>query len=207
MTFTNSADSTRAIAEFWRWFQGHAETLKRIRSSESTEYTELEGQLAKLSPDIDVEIGGNPAHETLDLIFTAHGDASQFALIDQIVSSAPPLAGWRVLALKPPLLEELLVQFEDEEISTNDIWIRTTSNWVPPDPLRLEVALSVDSEMQQDPNRQFAASIAIESFLGERAYALEIKVEAFVEAPSDPDLEGFVRLEYVAHRLGLSRLQ
>ena len=207
MTFTNSADSMRAIAEFWRWFQGHSEGLRRIRSSGTAQLTELESQLARLSPDIDVEIGGNPARETLDLIFTAHGDTSQFALIDQIVSGAPSLAGWRVLALKPPLLEELLVQFEDEEISTNDIWMRMTSSWSPPAPLRLEIAISTPSGTQLDPNRQFAASIAIQSFLGERAYALEISVEAFVDAPDDPDLEGFVRLEHVASRLGLSRLQ
>jgi len=101
-------------SDFWDWFQENSEALKRIRSADSPKYAELQRRVAQLGLDIDAEIGGSPSNDDLELIFTAHGEQGCFPLIDQIVGAAPPLSGWRIRALKPPLLEDFSVHYGDQ---------------------------------------------------------------------------------------------
>jgi hypothetical protein len=192
---------------FWEWFRNNSEALKRIRSANAPEYIELQRRVAQLSPDIDAEIGGSPSGDELELIFTSHGERRCFPLIDQIVGSAPPLDGWRIRALKPPLLEDLSVQYGDQKITTREIWLKVDSKPDTEHPLRLRVAVRREDHADRDPDRESAALLAIESFLGERAYASQISVDCFVDLPTDPGAEGFVSLRDVADRLQLSRLQ
>jgi hypothetical protein len=194
-------------SDFWDWFRKNSEALKRIRSADAPEYAELQRRVAQLGPDIDAEIGGSPSSDDLELIFTAHGEQCCFPLIDQIVGSAPPLSGWRIRALKPPLLEDFSVQYSGQEITTREIWLKIDSKRDAEHPLRLVVAIRRENDADQDRDRESAALLAIESFLGERAYASQISVDCFVDLPNDPAAEGFVSLRDVADRLRLSRLQ
>ena len=191
-------------SDFWDWFRENSEALKRIRSADSPEYAELQRRVAQLSPDIDAEIGGSPSSDDLELVFTAHGEQRCFPLIDQIVGDAPLLGGWRIRALKPPLLEDFSVRYGDQEITTREIWLQIESTRDAP--LRLAVAIRRESDSDQDRNRESAALLVIESFLGERAYALQIAVDRFVDLPNDPSAEGFVSLRDVADRLRLSAI-
>jgi hypothetical protein len=49
--------------------------------------------------------------------------------------------------------------------------------------------------------------LIVESYLGERAFAMQLTLENFVSAPDNPAVDGFVRLQDVANLLQLSRLQ
>lgn len=195
------------ISKFWEWFRARSEALKRIRTPDAPEYAELQRRVAQLSPEIDVEVGGSLSSNHLELIFTAHGDQRFFSLIDQIVGSAPPLSGWRIHALKPPLLEHLDVQYGGQKISTQEIWLKIDSQQDTGQPLQLGVAILCEDNENKDLDRKSAALLAIESYLGERAYASQISIDCFVDLPNDPDAEGFATLREVADRLQLSRLQ
>jgi hypothetical protein len=201
------AEELREFPKFWRWFQDNSEVLKRIRSADAPEYNELQRRVARLSPEIEAEIGGFTSKDDLNLVFNAHGDRRYFSLIDEIVKSAPHMDGWCVRALKPPLLENLRVQYGDQEITTQEIWLKVGSGQDTESRLQLIVAIQHENDANQNWSRESAALLAIESFLGERVYSLSMFIDGFVDLPNNPRAEGFVSLWDIANQLQLSGLE
>jgi len=70
------------------------------RFSEGDVIEEISGLLAdfdkRLAPIIDVEPGGR-----IDFVVTANGNRSAFGIARRLVRSAPAVANWRFIALKP----------------------------------------------------------------------------------------------------------
>jgi hypothetical protein len=91
---------------FWRSFLARAATFA-IRLSDCTDgvgegdaIEEISALLAdfdkRLAPIIEVEPGGR-----IDFVVTANGNRGAFPIARRLVRSAPALANWRFIALKP----------------------------------------------------------------------------------------------------------
>ena len=94
-------DQLKAIAKFWQVFQQHSDELACVSSAEDPVYDVILVQLQKVQPKLFFEFSSEAGNS--ELIITADGDASLFALVDLIVQSAPEIPGWRVIPLKPKL--------------------------------------------------------------------------------------------------------
>jgi hypothetical protein len=176
------------IDNFWSWFTKHSKALRAIRSAEDEKYTELEARVATVNAGLDVEIGGADDSEDISLIITAHGNESMFPIVDALVQRAPRVDGWQIYALKPPLLEDLELQYGGGVLRLSDIWFKVVSKKKWTGKLQIQIACrNGKSEARQD-----AALVALESFLGERAFAASIEIENLVELPKDPAASGFL---------------
>jgi len=200
----NSRSET--IRFFWDWFQFHAPQLRGIRSSQSPEYAEIERRLKKIG-DVHFEIGGGPEKSDLELVLTAHGNSDGFPLIDEIAAAAPRIEGWRICALKPPLLENLKIVFEGQAVESQRLWVR----WAPGIPSEARPTLFICCEYFEEPRRAEAwargAWILVESYVGERAFASQLGEIEFVQRPADLAGEGFFRVDELARRLGVHLIQ
>lgn len=199
-------DENESIRAFWDWFCRNSEQLRQVRSADADIFCELDCRIKRVDPNIGVEIGGSVYVEELELVLTAYGDVDRFELVDRIAAASPQATGWRVRALKPPVLDELTAVFESQEVSTADIWVKPISDLGSQELIHVLVAIP-QSEDEFNENRKLAALLAIESFLGERIYALRVSIEGFSSLPITPTESGFVRLQDVAYMLGVTKLQ
>ena len=197
---------TVAIGLFWDWFRFHATQLRGMRSSQSSEYAEIERRLKEIG-DVHFEIGGGPESTDMEFVLTAHGDSDRFPLIDEIAAAAPHIDGWRICALKPPLLADLKIEFEGQPVEGKGLWVTLAPQISGQDKRTLFICY----EYFEDPERTQAwargAWILVESYVGERAFAFQLGQIEFVKRPVDPICEGFFRVDELARRLDVHLIQ
>ena len=96
------ADEADAIAGFWAWFAAHADRL--ASAARATMATDLQRHPDLIAP-LDWELGPDEGEGGDDRSFFAlspGGDRARVALVARVMARAPRLAGWRLLAGKPP---------------------------------------------------------------------------------------------------------
>jgi hypothetical protein len=195
---------SKRTEEFWRWFSENSKRLQAIRSAEDPQYAELERGVARISEDLGIEVGGTDEAGEMFLVFTAHGNENLFSVVDSVVQAAPKISGWQICALKPPLLEDLEVQYEGEVLRLSDLWFKVTGPKSLSGKLPLEIAINKKGQKSGDQGaRENAALLVLESFLGERAYASAIEVTEFVELSSGPGASEFAPVRDLAEILGI----
>src|SRR5262249_44452383 len=91
----------QAISEFWRAFESHEDALSKVSSADHPVYDLILDRLQQVHPELYFEFSSEPRNCVI--IITAEGDSSLFPLVESIVASAPKIAGWSVVPLKPKL--------------------------------------------------------------------------------------------------------
>ncbi|MEL7121970.1 MAG: DUF695 domain-containing protein, partial [Bacteroidota bacterium] len=92
------------IQNFWQWFTKHEQQFFKI-IKEGTEihekfFSKLGPRLKHIDEGIFYLVGLHDKY-TAELIFTAEGDVEKVFFVEELVSKAPVLNGWRFTALKP----------------------------------------------------------------------------------------------------------
>lgn len=175
------------IGHFWSWFIQCSKSLRTIRSTEDTGYEELAQKVASINAELSVEVGGDEKSEDMSLIVTAHGKRSLFHIVDALVGRAPKIEGWQIYALKPPLSEDFQIEYAGGVLQLSALWFKASHAALSSEKTRLRIAL----RDCKDDERKDAALIALETFLGERAFANLVEVEELIELPRDPAANGF----------------
>jgi hypothetical protein len=109
-------------AQFWHWFRENEHRFRRIEVPEKEELLdEIQGALHEFSNDLWFEVGGHPEgpHE---LIITAEGRHRAFGLVKDLVSAAPAIAGWRIIAFKPAHGFDFVTVYDDITVSPDSTW-------------------------------------------------------------------------------------
>ena len=89
-------------AAFWHWFAGSERRFRDLSGPKSEALLEeLHERLRLYCTDLYFEVGGAPEHP-VELVISAGGNASAFACVRALVSAAPPLPAWTVIAFKQP---------------------------------------------------------------------------------------------------------
>ncbi|MDO1445587.1 hypothetical protein Q0590_04970 [Rhodocytophaga aerolata] len=107
------------IAAFWQWFDTNKEQYANLTQ---------EDQAAKLSilidklHDIDSELSVEIASEIQEIVISAEGDTSRFALVEEIVSKAPALEEWDVTAFRQPRMEDFTLQYEEITLTPSELY-------------------------------------------------------------------------------------
>jgi hypothetical protein len=188
--------TSRLIADFWRLFTEKSSALERTGSADEPVYDELLEQLQRIDPGLFLEFSSVPGD--CELIITAEGDRSLFGLVDFIVSAAPRISGWRVLALRPKLGFPESVEWEGLQVIIADVVFEPLSEQESDDVgLRLLVPGISEADME---NAHNALLRALDHGLGERELARAVqytKVAPLLE-PADEyiplaDLETFIQ--------------
>lgn len=108
--FSKKEDPINSYADFWNWFvkheKGFHKTVKSGTNIPGNFFNKLEPALAQVKSDI-YYLTGMYDDDTVDLILTADGAVKNIVFVEELVSAAPPLNGWRFTALKPELSDTI----------------------------------------------------------------------------------------------------
>jgi hypothetical protein len=104
--FTKKEAPVQSYADFWQWFQQHAQTFFNVVKNRS----DIEkGFFDKLTPKLEelkdgfFFVTGMCDDNTAELILTAEGNTSNIVFTEELVAAAPVIPGWKFTALKPAL--------------------------------------------------------------------------------------------------------
>lgn len=104
--FSGKEKPVNSYADFWNWFQKEAkffyQVVKKRGDIEKVFFRPLTHKLDELRKGFFF-VTGMYDDNTAELIFTAEGNTSNIAFVEELVDAAPPVAGWRFIAHKPAL--------------------------------------------------------------------------------------------------------
>lgn len=180
------------ITAFWSWLKAHQEELDALESPEHPFWDELLEHLKLVDDGLWFEVS-MPGDGERELVITAEGDWELFPLVEAMVSVAPDLDGWEVVALKPAMGFEFGIQYEGLELDPRAMWFQPLIDEDAPEVLGLRVAMpGFDEEQEQS----FANGLLVilDTALGEKSAASDVDVIEVCELPEDPQEEGFLPL-------------
>ena len=198
-----SADRRRdRAAAFWDWFAANHSALGASDLPDEALMASLLERLHRVDDGLFFEVCVNVVpHE---LVITTEGDPSRLVSANELVSLAPELAGWCVVATKQPTRGRFTIRTANgETLDLKDMWFLPLASPNAPGAIGLRVAVTgIESENL----KRLTADVlrVIEAVLGERRAAGVIGHVELVGAPSDPTGSGFIAMEqlgaYVAWR-------
>jgi hypothetical protein len=195
----------KGASSFWSWFSENERRFRDIEVAEKEQLLdELQENLQAVCADFWFEVGGGEIGPR-ELVITAEGKLSIFAQLLEFVRAAPRIAGWEVVAFKPPQGFSFVTEYEDIIVAPEATWFLPLFSASNPQSLGLRVAYA---HFESAKERQFlsATYITLEAALGELAAAQEIDHLEVCRAPSAPESEGYRNLrtlpDYLAERSG-----
>jgi hypothetical protein len=195
----------KGASTFWSWFSENERRFRDIEVPEKEQLLdELQENLQAVCEHFWFEVGGGETGPR-ELVITAEGRVSVFAQLLEFVRAAPIIAGWEVVAFKPPQGFAFVTEYEDIILAPEATWFLPLFSASKPQSLGLRVAFA---HFETAKERQFmsAAYLMLEAGLGELAAAQEIDYLEVCRAPSVPESEGFRNLrtlpDYLAERSG-----
>ncbi len=160
------------------------------------------GQLQRIHAGLHCEIS-DPQDGRRDFVVTAQGDTRLFAIADAVVAAAPTLRRWTFTALKPAMGFDFTHHYEDVLYDPSSMWFLPLERADRPEELGLRIAVPSLRDIDQEA-AAFAVTIILETGLGERERAAEIRHVEVVRTPNDPASEGYIELPelpaYIAWR-------
>jgi hypothetical protein len=128
-----------------------------------------------------------------EFIITAEGHTDAFPLVDTIVARAPRLAGWRFVALKPPMGFDFVTTYEAIRFDPRSMWFLPLQISSRPHDFGIRVGVPnfSDAIERQASN---AVEVILDTALGERAAALYIQHVEVSNLPESPQAAGYIEL-------------
>jgi hypothetical protein len=187
--------NSKTISEFWRSFQKNSEALSQIDTADDPVYDELLERLQQIDAGLYFEFSAQPGQ--CELLITADGDRTLFACVDDIVSAAPQVKGWKIFALKPKLGFPETVEWEGFKISIAEVVFDPMDSEDGELGLRLLIPKLNEEDFEDAHNGLLRA---IDHGLGEREFSESIQHTevAALEGPASEyipltDLESFIQ--------------
>jgi len=157
-------------ADFWNWFQmNQIHFHKVVRTGKNIEknfFDKLEPKLAAIKDGI-FYLTGMYDDTTAELIFTAEGVVENIVFIEELVTAAPQINGWRFTALKPALRkEDVSIEMNDLKFNPGNLFFYSNESPYYPDEIEICV---IHSDMTDD-NRSVIIDgiyIFLDNYLGE----------------------------------------
>jgi hypothetical protein len=185
--FNRNKDSSGPDS-FWQWFaanQKRFQHLEKLGAEKAHEkLNEIVGQLKKYNPWFKALIGKYD-DATSELIITADGDIALFMKVEELVSKAPTLPGWRFTAHKPPMgFDEISIEMFDKVFNEHTVKFYPFIDESHPDMVSIAFTHK-DYDEEEEEDFQVANSIYIQNALGELNAAT--KLDHYETGPEPED--------------------
>lgn len=176
-------------AQFWQWFVENERRFRDVEVADKDQLLdEIQHALHRISEDLWFEIGGD-REGPQELVITAEGKHHAFALVREVVSAAPEIPGWKIIAFKPPRGFDFTTSYGDITVSPKAAWFSVLPAPEGPDGIDLRVAYA-DFEPSKAEAFLTATYHLLEGGLGELAVAQIFRSIEVCAAPPDPRAEG-----------------
>jgi hypothetical protein len=178
----------QAAKTFWDWFGANQAKFLFSTSVEEAErdrmMEEFGTELHKYHPHLFFLMGGHPDHQDVELIITAEGISEYFPFVEELVSHAPQLKGWKIIAFKPPLGKGLNVEIGGVVFDPSKTIFIPLHNEEAPDGVGINICYPDYSEEQRNLFLQ-GTYIMLDTLLGERSTTLDIDYLDVMITPTD----------------------
>ena len=176
-----------SYADFWQWFLQHEKAFyKAVKEREHIErdfFDKLSPKLEQLHKGYYFVTGMCDEH-TAELVFTAEGKVSHIVYIEDLVSSAPAIPGWKFTALKPSLdITDVAIKMAGHEFSKDNISFYSNEHAAYPDQIDITIVHNDYSESTKNEIVN-GTYIFLDNVLGELNFASLIDNLSFV-SPSE----------------------
>ena len=159
------------IEKFWRYFVERRSDLEKLTTANDPVHDEVLAALHLVDPGLYFELCSESGLN--EFILTADGDAQLFPLVENVVSHAPRIDSWEIVALKPKRGFPETTQWERATIQIADVMVRPEFR---KDTATLGLHLYVDGLDETNATEIHNGLLrAIDSGVGERRFAENVE--------------------------------
>ena len=182
---------------FWNWFKVNNSKyyyLNQIVDPKEKEKL-LDLFLDKLHEycnKLFFEIGGY-SNEPQELIITAEGNKDYFSKAEELVSKAPKINDWQIIAHKPAIGIDFITEYKDIKLNPREIWFLPLDNKKEPKALGLRIYLP-NYDPQKEQTFLEGCYQVLDGILGEKSVMLNIHLIEVDKLPRNPEEEGLIEL-------------
>ncbi len=182
---------------FWNWFKRNNSKYYYINQMIDLEQKEkvlddFLNQLHNYCDKLFFEIGGVP-NEPQELIISAEGNKDYFHKVEALVSKAPNIDEWQIIAFKPPMGVDFITEYEGIKMNPHEIWFLPLDNEKDPKALGLRICLP-NFDLKKEEIFLEGCYQLVDAILGEKSAALEINHIEVDKLPKNPDDKGLIEL-------------
>jgi hypothetical protein len=196
------AEEKRRIEGFWAWFGTHEPEFSRLGTPDEPFWKLALKQLKKVDEHFWFELS-RERHPAREFIVTAEGYISSFQMAEKLIRLAPKVEGWVFIALKPPQGFQFTTTYEGTLFDPRQMWFLPLQSESRPGDLGLRIAVSGLDGMDKRKVHN-AVLVILDTALGERSAALDIKHTELTELPTDPASLDYMELpeltDYISWR-------
>lgn len=187
--------------QFWIWFSKNKEILASVKTNNDPILGIAIERLHNINEGLFLEVATNSIPK--EFVITAAGKSELFALVDLLIASAPSIQGWLFVALKPTMGFDFQTDYKGYVYNPKEIWFLPLIKRSDPSYLGLRLGLA-NMPACDKKDIYSAISTILETGLGERPFAKEIKYIEIGDLPANPAREGYMELkdlsEYISWR-------
>lgn len=169
--FNKKDKPIKNYADFWLWFVENEkvfhEVVKNRGDIEKEFFDKISPKLAEIKKGY-FYLTGMFDENTVELIFSAEGCIENVVFVEELVASAPNIAGWKFTALKPPVpnVENIAIEMGGYKFDVNNMFFYSNDSEEYPDEIDVCV---VHNDMTSD-NKDVISNgvfIFLDNYLGE----------------------------------------
>jgi hypothetical protein len=112
-----------AIEELWQWFSANRHRFE-VEEPEMDAYKDLTLMLKSVDKGLAYEIAKGNLWE---LAISADGSPELIPTVEKIVSCAPKVEGWHIVAFRQPSVEPLVIAVYDVELTAENVFFSVES--------------------------------------------------------------------------------
>lgn len=182
--------------EFWDWFSANNARYLFIQEVEPVLQQkfleELAERLHAYNSNLFFLVGGN-ADEDMELVITAEGNRNYFDQVEALVSAAPEIPRWKIIAFKPPMGCDIQIEHQGYTFDPLKTWFLALENPADPKEIGIQVCYS---EFTQEKENEFLSGtfLLLDIILGEKSAALDLQHIEVGPLPENPADEGLMPL-------------
>ncbi|MGN6211819.1 DUF695 domain-containing protein [Parafilimonas sp.] len=163
--------------DFWDWFQknekGFYSVIKNKGNIEEAFFNQFTSKLKDVGKDIFC-LTGMSNDNTVELVFTAEGVIKNIVFIEELVTAAPKIKGWKFTALKPALdIKNVVINMSGYSFNSENIWFCENDDDEYPDEINISIVHSdlVEDNWQAITNGVY---VFLNNYIGELNFATTI---------------------------------
>lgn len=184
--FSKKDEPITSYHDFWKWFQknekGFFDVVKNSKESKEIE----KAFFNKLSPKLDelkdgfFFLTGMYDNDTVELVITPEGDIKNIVFVEELINSAPSIAGWKFTALKPALdIKDVSIEMNDHSFNRENISFYSNESAEYPDEIDITIVHN-DLDEENESIIKNGTYIFLDNYIGELNFITTIDNINFV---------------------------
>jgi hypothetical protein len=182
---------------FWQWFRAHSAELRKVTDGRESICSKLEAQMQAVHHGLTFAFGRKVDGDR-EFIVSADGARPIFPVVQKLVTSAPGIPGWKIIAFRPAGGWGLKFKMDGLIMAADDIWYAAQMNGEV-----IDLALYVDYSAVKADAKSVAqgACILLDHGLGEYIVGTRIGRIDFQPLPDDPLSSGLKPLPEITEAM------